>query len=151
DVYRDQLKSEEEKKRLQPIDAGWDSLVRLPQFTATKDPSYEEVWLTQEDIWVQRELFNVVKAALDSVAKFQDLAVFQRVEIPDADKPKEDRAKDEKAAPGAAGQPPAAPTPGAAEAKPAEPKTTVHRQRFRNPLWQLDLVLEENEKKEVTL
>jgi hypothetical protein len=154
DVYRDQLKPEEEKKKLQPIDADWEGgLIRIPKFS-TKDPSTEELWLTQEDIWVQRELLNVVKAALDSVAKFQDLAVFQPVEIAEEDKVKDDKAKEEQAKePAAAAPAPPAPaaTPGAAEEKPAEPKVTVQRLRYRNPLWQLDLVLEEKDKKEMTL
>jgi hypothetical protein len=35
-----------------------------------KAPSSEEVWLAQEDIWVQREILNSIREAVTTVAKF---------------------------------------------------------------------------------
>ncbi len=39
-----------------------------------KAPSSEEVWLAQEDIWVQREVLNAVKEAVYTVARFNKSA-----------------------------------------------------------------------------
>jgi hypothetical protein len=38
-----------------------------------KDPASisEEIWLAQEDLWIQREMFRIVKKANDSVANFE--------------------------------------------------------------------------------
>lgn len=36
-----------------------------------KAPTYEEVWLAQEDIWVQREVLRAIKEALNTVASFR--------------------------------------------------------------------------------
>jgi hypothetical protein len=48
------------------------------------------VWLAQEDLWVQRELLNVMKAAQESVGKFENVAVFKPLEVdPDEDRERE--------------------------------------------------------------
>ena len=85
-IYDAQLPPESLRDRLRPIDAkaGWDQLLHRASFKE-KDPTNEEVWLAQEDLWVQNELLDVVKAALDSAAKFENVANFKRVDIPRAE------------------------------------------------------------------
>jgi len=135
------------QERLKPIDAkpSWDDFIRRPSFKE-KDPTNEEIWLAQEDLWVQKELLDVVKAALDSAARFENVANFKRADIPKAEL--ENAAPPQAPATPGAAPPPASPgLPGAEDAK----KPAVLRQRFRNPHWQLDLVMEPNEKtKELT-
>jgi hypothetical protein len=106
--------------------AAWNQLIRRVSWDPHLTPTNEEAWLAQEDLWVQWELLSVVKSALDYAAAFENVAFFKRV-----DAPKEP----EKPAAEASGT---AAAPAADEAK----KPTLLRQRFRNPHWQLDLVLE---------
>ncbi|MCS6850139.1 MAG: hypothetical protein NZ700_03090 [Gemmataceae bacterium] len=91
---------------------GWEKVVvHVPKFDVARfqgPPTPEEMWLAEEDIWVQRELFLAIKQANDYVAKFT------RLESGDAT-PKPDPAKRE-----------------------------LFRQRFRNPRWELDLILARN-------
>jgi hypothetical protein len=42
------------------------------------------MWLAQEDLWVRKELLNVVREALDSVSRCENEASFKPVEIPEA-------------------------------------------------------------------
>lgn len=146
--YNAQLPVEEIQKRLDPIQArgGWESLIKRATFKGEKDPSNEEVWLAQEDLWVQNELLNVIKAALDSAAKFQNVARFKLVEIPKAELDQA-AAAPQPAAPAAPPATPALPAGTGAE-EPAKP--ALLRQRFRNPHWQLDIFMEQNDKKELT-
>jgi hypothetical protein len=43
----------------------------VPRVPWAKTPTPEEVWLAQEDFWVQRELLRTVKSALDTVGHFE--------------------------------------------------------------------------------
>ena len=96
---------------------------------ARVQPPAEEIWLAQEDLWVQRELLQVVRDANDSVAKFRILPNF--------------------AAAGVIGSalyqaiPPENYWPAASKGE--------RRQRFYNPFWELDLTLTQNAKKEPVL
>src|SRR5262249_55875019 len=46
---------------LYPIAANWDTLVKRATFT--KDPTAEEMWLAQEDLWVQYEMLRIIREA----------------------------------------------------------------------------------------
>jgi hypothetical protein len=164
DLYKNQFRRDEIVKALSPVQGNWDALVRRVPFNASKVPSEEECWLAQEDLWVQRELLNIVKAAQDSVGKFENVALFKPVEIPE--KELKALAATPEAAPGAPeapGMP--APGPGAGPAAGAVPgvepgapegeakakSSPPVRRRFVNPDWQLDLVVERNAQKQVVL
>jgi hypothetical protein len=134
------------KARLWPIQAeggDWSKLLRRATFKTENFPTNEEVWLAQEDVWVQNELVNVIAAALDSARRFEPVAIFRRIEIPRAElEGTAAAATAEGAAPAAATAPAPTTTSGADGAK----KSNAIHQRFRNPHWQLDLVLEPDEK-----
>jgi hypothetical protein len=131
------------------ISADWDRLIHKVDFTkADKDPTDEEVWLSQEDIWVQREMVNIVRSALDSASRFENVAHFKHVEIPKSELDKLSGAAAPAAPAGGATAPAAAPAPGAEEAAKKQP--VVIRQRFHTPHWRLDLVMEQNDKKELS-
>jgi hypothetical protein len=135
-VYDSQLPVQGEgglRDALWPVQAkggDWNLLIRRATFDPHNIPTNEEMWLAQEDLWVQRELLGIVKDALESARWFENVANFKRVEIPKAE-------QEQPAAPATGGTPS-----GAEEAK----KPVVQRQRFRNPQWQLDLVTEQGEK-----
>jgi hypothetical protein len=118
------------KALLKPIQArggDWNTLIRRATFDQHITPTNEEVWLAQEDLWVQWELLSIVKAAEDSAALFENVANFKRAEMPkEPPKPADTAA--------------AAPAPDDAK------KPVVLKQRFRNPHWQLDLVMELKDK-----
>jgi hypothetical protein len=116
----------------------------------TKAPTSEECWYAMEDVTVQRELLGVVRAALDSVGNFDNLSFFRSVPPPPEDKTPEPTKPDTPpttTTPPSTTGPVTPPAPGAEE--PA--KKIVVRRSFRNLRWQLDLVLERDEKKVVTL
>jgi hypothetical protein len=158
-AYGAQLPEEAIRNWLAPnheINADWKKLIHRVDFNkggADKAPTNEEVWLAQEDVWVQQELISVVKAALDSASRFENVAHFKRVEIPKEELDRLNAAA--AAAPGGTAPPapspaaPPAPAGGAEES--AKKAPTVVRQRFHTPHWRLDLVLEQNEKKELTV
>ncbi len=134
------------------IAADWDRLIHRVDFTKNdKDPTDEECWLAQEDVWVQRELVYVVRAALDSASQFENVAHFKQIEIPKADLDKLNAPP--APAPGAAAPAaPAAPAPtGAEEPAGSKKAPTIVRQRFHTPHWRLDLVLEQGDKHELTV
>ncbi|MFL6546630.1 MAG: hypothetical protein ACJ8LM_15820, partial [Candidatus Udaeobacter sp.] len=47
----------------------------LNQYSWAKDktPTDEECWLAQEEIWLRREVFRILQAALDSMATFKEI------------------------------------------------------------------------------
>jgi hypothetical protein len=51
----------------------------------TKDPTTEECWLAQEDIWVKREMLHVIRTAIDTAAHCERASVFKRAELPGLD------------------------------------------------------------------
>jgi hypothetical protein len=77
-----------------------------------KHPTSEECWLAQEDLWVKRELVNVIRTAMDTVGHFTKFEPQQ---------------------------------------KPALPPGAVGAQYFRNSNWELELIFEQNDKKQVTV
>lgn len=71
------------KKNLPPPDSRFFSYVKgMPGKTDPKDPAYwkfsemkedeiaEEIWIAQENLWIQRELFKCLKKANDEAARF---------------------------------------------------------------------------------
>jgi hypothetical protein len=147
--YNSQLTDEEVANRLRPIlprDKEWGALIRHTDFQGAKggkDPTNEEVWLSQEDVWVQDELINIIKAALDSAAHFDNLADFKKIDIPQSE---QDQLAGAQAAPAAPATKPASSDTAAGDEK----KSVIVRQRFRSLNWQLDLVMEQNDKQELT-
>ncbi len=51
----------------------WNKFLQLPDWSNDPTPSAEEIWLAQEDLWVQRELLRVIREANDSVALLKKL------------------------------------------------------------------------------
>lgn len=123
---------------VQPVNARGDGVVlvprgpniisTIPKFRSGEPPA-EELWLAQEDLWVQRELLQVVRDANDSVAVFKVLPNFAAMAV---------------VGPGV--------YKGVPEERywPAAGKLEV-RQRFYNANWELELVLGRNAKNEQVL
>jgi hypothetical protein len=100
-------------KMIDPVDfpGGWQNVVQHVKNWKrgeTGPPTIEEVWLAQEDLWIQRELFMAIREANNVVGKLK--------KVTDAKE-----------------QPP----------KPNGNNRERFRERFRNPYWQLDLILAE--------
>jgi hypothetical protein len=51
----------------------WATFLRTADWSNDPTPSAEEIWLAQEDLWVQRELLRVIREANDSVARLKKL------------------------------------------------------------------------------
>jgi hypothetical protein len=51
----------------------WATFLQTADWSNDPTPSAEEIWLAQEDLWVQRELLRVVREANDSVARLKKL------------------------------------------------------------------------------
>jgi hypothetical protein len=51
----------------------WPTFLRTADWSSDPTPSAEEIWLAQEDLWVQRELLRVVRETNDSVARLRKL------------------------------------------------------------------------------
>jgi uncharacterized membrane protein len=146
--YYAQLPPEGMQFWLAPVDANWEKIIHRVDFEKSgKDPTNEEVWEAQEDIWVQQELLSIVKTALDSASRFENVAHFKRMDIPKAELEKLNANGTATTTPAA----PTSPTPPATDEPKKPEKTVIVRQRFHNPHWRLDLVLEQNEKKELTI
>ena len=58
---------------VQCASGNWNSFLQTADWTSNPTPSTEEIWLAQEDLWVQRELLRIVREANDSVATFKKL------------------------------------------------------------------------------
>jgi hypothetical protein len=87
-------------------------------------PTDEEVWLAQEDFAVRRELLRMLREAMDAVGRFHNLAKFKRLDL------KSD----------ATDRPLPTLAPGV---------TPYSRDRYLHPSWELDLVLERNDKGQI--
>jgi hypothetical protein len=79
-LYLPQFKPLEQPPRPVYYAGGWKNVLQPVEWKSDKAPTVEEVWLAQEDFWVKRELLNVVKAALDAVARFDDVTHFKVIE-----------------------------------------------------------------------
>lgn len=53
---------------------GWEKVLRYVDTWKDPVPWNEEVWLAQEDLWVQREMMRIVRAANESVATLRKVA-----------------------------------------------------------------------------
>jgi hypothetical protein len=51
----------------------WATFLQTADWSSDPTPSAEEIWLAQENLWVQRELLRVVREANDSVARLKKL------------------------------------------------------------------------------
>jgi hypothetical protein len=51
----------------------WATFLQTADWSNDPTPSAEEIWLAQEDLWVQRELLRIVREANDSVARLKKL------------------------------------------------------------------------------
>jgi hypothetical protein len=51
----------------------WATFLQTADWSSDPTPSAEEIWLAQEDLWVQRELLRIVREANDSVARLKKL------------------------------------------------------------------------------
>jgi hypothetical protein len=71
-----------------PPDRKWEDFIEHVQEWKNETPPSEEIWLAQEDLWLQRELLRMVRDANDSVA------IMKEVQEPAPSKP--DRAKGER-------------------------------------------------------
>jgi len=61
---------------IKPVEyqGGWTSIVRpVSHWTVDPLPTPEECWLAQEDLWVKRELLEIIQKTLDEVRIFKDV------------------------------------------------------------------------------
>jgi hypothetical protein len=118
----------------------WQAILALDKNFAIKPVSKDDVWLTQEELWVKREMLRIIRDANDLVARFKEVTPESST---DKDK------KEVKAGPVAAkdAQPAKAETaalekdPKGVKPIPAATKTDPNHKIFRNPNWELDLTL----------
>jgi hypothetical protein len=65
-----------------PGDPGWRDLVKtVPKWT-TRPPDSEDLWLAMEDIWVQRELLDVIIEANKAASDFHKVEPSAEVKLP---------------------------------------------------------------------
>jgi hypothetical protein len=117
----------------------WGDLLQLERTFEKKPPSKDDIWLTQEDLWVKREMLRIVHDANQSVARFKEVTANGSVEKEKEAKAAAPAEKDGKAAKpetAAAPQDQKALKPAAAAAK-----TDPNHKIFRNPYWEFDLTL----------
>jgi hypothetical protein len=108
-------------------------------------PTKEDFWLSEEDVWVTRELLRIIRDANDLVARFRPV---DEIEAAAAEKKAAESAKAAEAAKAAnEGNPAEVKTPeGTAPAAKPAPKVVkkpvdLNHRSFRNQHWQLDLSL----------
>jgi hypothetical protein len=99
----------------------WTDLLQLHRTFTVLPPSREDVWLSQEDFWVKRELLRVVRAANDAVGRFQEVKQLKTAAPKDAK--------------------------GKAAVQPEDRNHKI----FRNPFWEVELTLAQNAKREYVL
>jgi hypothetical protein len=136
---------------------GFFQLLQPVQWTSGEIPTTENIWLAQEDLWVRRELLRVVRQANELISVFQDVTDEEEADkgkpAPGSDKSKPaDGAAEKDKAPPASDKP--AERAKAAVAKPApKPRSgdEIEHKRYRNPNWELDLVLARNARGERVL
>ena len=126
----------DQAKVLNPIQADWDTLIHAIPFDTREVPSTEEIWLAQEDYWVRRELFEIIRKTQEFIGKFENLAEMKQLAV---------SADDQEVKAPEPDKPAGTPSPAAPEDKSKEKK--LHHLRYRNPLWQLDLYLGQDDKK----
>lgn len=169
DLWREQLDSFEKKLNLAPVEfnggsAGYERMM-LPIITTARAaagaapsvaavlaggpapaassafasfwkgvPTKEEMWLAQEDFWVKRELLGVIKDAVDSVARFRP--VVDKDPLPEG-------AAAAGGVAAAAAVTAALSLPTVRKAPEPLPEGIAQRARFRNNLWEVELLIEQ--------
>jgi hypothetical protein len=119
--------------------SAWADVLQLDRSFEKKPPSKDDIWLTQEELWVKREMLRIIHDANQSVARFKKVTPDGSAEIENKDvKAAAPADKDAKAAkPETA----AAQDQKAAKPAPAAAKTDPNHKIFRNPYWEFDLTL----------
>jgi hypothetical protein len=121
-------------------DRSWAEVLQLDRTFEKKPPSKEDIWLTQEDLWVKREMLRIIHDANQSVARFKEVMPNGSVEKENkeikAGSPAEKDAKVAKSETAAAPQ-----DQKGARPAPAPTKTDPNHKIFRNPYWEFDLTL----------
>jgi hypothetical protein len=120
----------------------WTEVLQLDRTFAQKPPTKDDIWLTQEELWVKREMLRIIRDANESVARFKEVAAETGT-----DKGK----KEGKASAGDQDAKTAKPETGAADksqeaaksapAPAAAPKADSNHKIFRNAYWEFDLTL----------
>jgi hypothetical protein len=81
-----EFKFEELAKPAYYLNNDWEGVMHpVTQWDRTKAPTAEEVWYSQEDLIVRREVLGLIQNAIQSVARFHDANQFQRLDTFDAD------------------------------------------------------------------
>jgi hypothetical protein len=73
-TFHEDLSKLQKDKGFDPVrfrDDDWKKVIPHVEEWKTRPPSYKEVWLAQEDYWVQRELFRALRKANESVCRFK--------------------------------------------------------------------------------
>jgi len=73
-TFREDLGKASKDKPYEPVvfkDSNWKDVIKHVEEWKTRPPSYKEVWIAQEDYWVQRELFRALGKANESVSRFK--------------------------------------------------------------------------------
>jgi hypothetical protein len=76
-LYKDYVASLKLPELAAPVEfhGGWEKVIQPAKgWTVENPPSVEECWLAQEDLWVKRELLDVIKTTLDNVRNFVNVA-----------------------------------------------------------------------------
>src|SRR5262249_55586997 len=70
--YRDGVR-DEFTRLAGPITMDFEHVIGMPPVAENDKylPSYEEIWLTQELVWVKRELLRVIRNTIDTIGFFQ--------------------------------------------------------------------------------
>lgn len=75
DLYKEyrERKREEFKKLAEPMTMDFDTVIAMPPIAEHPEytPTTEEIWLTQETVWVKRELLRLLQATLFNIGYFQ--------------------------------------------------------------------------------
>jgi hypothetical protein len=55
-----------------PISMDFESVIEMPPIAENRQhlPTDEEIWLTQENVWVKRELLRIIRNTIDTIAYF---------------------------------------------------------------------------------
>jgi hypothetical protein len=118
----------------------WGEVLQLDRTFETKPPSKDDIWLTQEELWVKREMLRIIRDANQSVARFKEVTPETSAEKDNkeakAGAPAEKDAKEAKPETAAAQQ-----DKKAAKPAPAAAKTDPNHKIFRNSYWEFDLTL----------
>jgi hypothetical protein len=122
---RDRLKRSYDYKNgpagVTPVDFNFDAVIKPVAFMTVGEetplPTHEEIWLAMEDLWIKRDLVDIVRDVLDKTSK---------MEATEAVRPSDPDAKEKLA-------------------KAGLPEGAVARFILANATWELDLIVEKGE------